>query len=103
MAKDSLLKASTPEPVGPGPLWGHPGLHLPPYIQHIANDVRAQGHTTGQAVAIAVSAAKKWAVGGKKVDKNTRAAARIAVAEWEKDKALAKASISVHKPRRRRG
>jgi hypothetical protein len=103
MAKDSLIKASTPEPVGPKPLWHKPGMHLPFYIEHIANDIRERGHSEGEAIAIAISAVKKWAAGGKKVDKNTRIASAKAVAEWNADKARAKASIAVHKPGRRRG
>lgn len=100
MAKDSLLKASVHEPVGRKPLWHHPGWQLPAYIQHIANDVRESGKSESHAIAIAVSAVKKWSVGGKKVDSNTRAAARKAVAEWEAEKARAHASTSVHRPGR---
>ena len=98
MAKDSLLKASVHEPVGPKPLWHHAGWQLPAYIQHIANDVREGGKSESNAIAIAVSSVKRWAAGGKSVDKNTRAAAAKAVAEWEAEKARANASRAVHRP-----
>lgn len=94
MAKDSLSKASTPEPVGPKPLWHKKGpqWHLPYYIQHIANDLISAGHGESQAIAIAIGTVKRWARGGGKVDSNTRAAASKALAEWEKLKSEAHGS-----------
>lgn len=93
MAADSLVKASTHEKVGPGPLWKTPGLQLPAYIQHIANDLREKrGLPTSQAIATAVAACRRWAAGGGNVDANTRAAARKALAEWEAAKARARAT-----------
>ncbi len=95
MAADSLAKASTHEPVGPKPLWGHPGWQLPAYIQHIANDLREKrGLTESVAIATAIAAVKRWASGIGKVDDNTRAAAQKAVAEWERLKTAAHASLS---------
>jgi hypothetical protein len=95
-AADSLVKASTPEPVGHG---GHnwvtktkPGNkgELPPYIQHVANDLKAK-HGESQAIGMAVGIVKNWKDGhdgkGNKVDATTQAAAAKAIAEWEKLKA----------------
>lgn len=90
MAIDSMVKASTPEPVGPHPLWKKPGFHLPYYIEHIANDIwHKRGKSESEAIAIAIGVCKRWARGGGKVDANTRAAAAKAVAEWEATKAAA--------------
>lgn len=89
-AADSLAKASQHEEVGHTGkgLWGHKGLQLPAYIQHIANDIKEKrGLDTSRAVAIAIGAVKRWARGGGKVDAGTKAAAAKAVAEWEALKA----------------
>ncbi len=79
----SVEKASTPEPVGPKPLWKKKGWKLPSYIEHIANALIKSGHDESEAVEMAVGIAKKWARGGGKVTADTRAAAQKAVAEWE--------------------
>lgn len=98
MAVDSMAKASTQEPVGRGPLWKTPGLHLPAYIQHIANDLMGKrGMPESRAIAMAVGIVKKWAAGiptggMKRVHPDTQAAAAKAVAEWEAVKARAHAS-----------
>jgi peptidoglycan hydrolase-like protein with peptidoglycan-binding domain len=96
-AADSMVKATVHEPVGkPGGkgLWGHKGMQLPAYIQHIANDLREKrGMTTSRAVATAIAAVKRWAVGGGKVDATTHAAAIKAVAEWEALKAASHAHL----------
>lgn len=90
LAVDSLVKASTPEPVGPHALWKKKGFHLPYYVQHIANDLREKrGMDESRAIAVALGAVKRWARGGGKVDPTTRAAAAKAVAEWEATKARA--------------
>lgn len=92
MASESLAKASVHEPVGTKPLWKHKGWQLPAYIQHIANDLREKrGMSESRAIATAIAAVKRWAAGGGDVDPQTRAAARKAVAEWEKLKAKAHA------------
>src|SRR5207302_1119398 len=91
LAADSLVKASTPEPVGPHALWKKRGFHLPYYVEHIANDLREKrGMDESRAIAVALGVIKRWARGGGKVDPNTRAAAVKAVAEWEVTKARAK-------------
>jgi hypothetical protein len=94
MAKDSLAKASQHQPVGPKPLWGHKGWQLPAYAQHLANALRADGHSESEAIQIAIGTIKRWAAGGGNVDANTRAAAAKALGEWEALKARAAASRS---------
>lgn len=91
----SMVKASTPEPVGKGgPLWKTPGLHLPPYIQHVANDLIPK-HGESKAVEMAVGIVKNWRDGhdghGHKVTADTQAAAAKAITQWEADKAKAHA------------
>lgn len=95
LAADSMAKASSHEQVGKGgPLWKTPGLQLPAYIQHIANDLQSErGMNESRAIATAVAACKRWAAGGGNVDATTRAAASKAIAEWEAAKAKAR---SVH-------
>lgn len=56
---------------------------LPNYICRIARAVKRSGRSTSQAIAIAVSRAKKWAAGGGDVTAKTRAKAAAAVAKWE--------------------
>lgn len=99
LAADSMAKASTPEPVGPGELWHKkdPSFHLPYYIQHVANDIRDSGKSESEAIAIAISTIKRWAAGGTtgkgiKVHPDTQAAAQKALAEWNALKAKAHAS-----------
>lgn len=94
LAADSVAKASIHEPVGVNPLWHHKGWQLPAYIQHIANDLIEHGKSKSHAIAIAVSAVKRWAVGAGNVDAGTKAAAVKALAEWEALKAKAHASMS---------
>lgn len=60
---------------------------LPNYICRIARAIMRGGKTRSQAIAIAVSRAKKWAAGGDDVDADTRAKAAKAVAQWEALKA----------------
>jgi hypothetical protein len=59
---------------------------LPDYICRIARAVKKSGHTTSEAIAIAVSRVKVWA-SGKGVDKDTQAKAAKALAEWEEKRA----------------
>jgi hypothetical protein len=100
LAADSLAKSGTPEPVGPGELWHKkdPSFRLPYYIQHIANDLKENGHSESQAIAIAVGTVKRWAGGGGHVDSNTRAAASKAASEWETLKARAHAKLAAESP-----
>lgn len=90
MAKDSMAKASTPEPFSASKTsnWVARGGGLPDYIQHIAHDlVEKRGKTESEAIAMAIGIVKRWARGGGNVDAGTRAAASKAVAEWEALKA----------------
>lgn len=97
LAADSMAKASTHEKVGPGPLWKTPGLQLPAYIQHVANELIKQGKSESEAIRMAVGIIKNWASGtpsgGEKgLQATTIAAARKALAEWEAAKAKAHAT-----------
>jgi len=78
------------KPGGPG-LWHHKGLQLPPYIQHVAHHLAAQGHTESEAIEIAVGVVRNWAEGhdghGHKVSAEVQAAAAKNIAQWEADKA----------------
>lgn len=96
LAADSLQKASTPEPVGPNPLWHKhgPQWHLPYYIQHVANALIENGHSESNAIQMAVGVVRRWASGGGHVDKNTRAAASKAISEWEHLKSAAHAKMT---------
>jgi len=90
MAKDSLVKASTPEPFSKSKTsnWVARGGGLPDYIQHIAHDlVEKRGMDESKAIQMAIGIAKNWAAGKGNVDATTRAAAAKAVSEWEKLKA----------------
>ena len=97
LAADSLAKASTPEPVGPGELWHKKdkSIHLPFYVQHIANALITSGHSESEAIQMAIGIIKRWAAGSTSggehhIDAGTKAAARKALAEWEELKARAK-------------
>jgi hypothetical protein len=93
-AKDSLIKASTPEPFSHSKTsnWVARGGGLPAYVQHIAHDLmEKRGKSESQAIQMAIGIVKRWARGGGNVDANTRAAAAKAVAEWEALKAKAHA------------
>ena len=75
-------------------LWHHAGWQLPAYIQHVANDLIASGHSESNAVQMAVGIIKNWAHGhdghGHKVSAETAAKAAAALAEWEALKAASK-------------
>lgn len=100
LAQDSMAKASSHEPLGPGELWKKkdPSFQLPAYVQHIAHALESSGHSKSQAIAIAVGTVKRWASGGGHVDSNTRAAAAKASSEWEKLKERAHAKLSEASP-----
>jgi predicted ABC-type ATPase len=97
-AKDSLIKASTPQPFSTSKTsnWVARSGGLPDYIQHVAHGIlRSGGGDESSAIAKAIGIVKRWAAGGGKVDANTQAAARKAVAEWEAKKAANKAKGSL--------
>lgn len=94
MAARSLQKASTHQKVGHTGkgLWGHKGVQLPAYIQHVANDLMDEGKTESHAIEMAVGIIKNWAHGHpsggeKSVKPKTVAAAQKALAEWNALKA----------------
>ncbi len=67
----------------PGKNWVQKSGGLPEYICQIARAVKRSGHSTSQAIAIAVSRVKKWAAGADGVDADTRAKAAVALTQWE--------------------
>lgn len=94
------IGSKTPEPLGAGPLWNTPGLHLPAGIGHMARDMM-QGKPTmtrQQAIATAVAAVKQGCAVGKfgntTLRPATRAKACRLAAEWEAAKARARATPS---------
>jgi hypothetical protein len=82
--------ASAPAPLGTQGLWHTPDKHvpakqkLPNYIEHIAQALMRSGTDESQAIAIAISAVKRWAKGKGKVHPEVRAASQAALAEWAK-------------------
>jgi HK97 family phage prohead protease len=89
-ATASTVHEPVGRPGGPG-LWHRKGLQLPPYIQHVANELRAQGHGESEAVEMAVGIIKDWAAGhdghGNRVHPDVQAAAAKNAAQWEALKA----------------
>jgi peptidoglycan hydrolase-like protein with peptidoglycan-binding domain len=101
MAKDSMVKASTPEPLSRSKTsnWVARAGGLPAYIQHIARDLmEKRGKSESQAVQMAIGIVRNWAAGKGNVDANTRAAAAKAVAQWEALKARNKAAKITETP-----
>src|SRR6266487_3898314 len=70
-------------------LWHHKGMQLPAFIQHLANDLIADGHSESQAIQMAIGICQRWARGGGDVKPETQAKAATAIAEWETLKAKA--------------
>lgn len=72
---------------------------LPKYISFIAGRLHEQGHSTSEAIALAVAAVKRWAAGGgDHVSPVVRARAAAALAEWEAKRALAKGNRDLSNP-----
>jgi uncharacterized OB-fold protein len=91
-AKDSMRKASTPEPFSSSKTsnWVARVGGLPAYIQHIAHDLmEKRGKTESNAIQMAIGIVKRWAKGLGNVDSNTRAAAAKAWSEWLAKRAAA--------------
>lgn len=68
---------------------------LPDYICQVARAIKRSGHTTSEAIQLAVGTVKNWASGQKHVNDATRAKAAAAVTEWEAKKAASHAKSSV--------
>jgi hypothetical protein len=89
-AEASTVHEPIGKPGGPG-LWHHKGLQLPPYIQHVAHHLIAQGHDESRAIEMAVGIVKNWAAGhdghGHGVHPDVQAAAAKNIAQWEALKA----------------
>lgn len=83
MLGSSASLAETPEKDN----WVDHTGDLPKYVREVARSIKKTGKTTSQAIAIAISRIKKWAVSG---EGDTKAKAAKAVAEWEALKAKAK-------------
>lgn len=80
----------------PGSNWVQEAGGLPDFVCRIARAVKKSGHTTSEAIAIAVSRVKVWA-SGKGVDKDTQAKAAAALAEWEEKRAKSHAKSGAKK------
>lgn len=82
----STIHEPVGKPGGPG-LWHHKNLQLPPYIQHVANELRKHGHDESKAVQMAVGIVKNWAAGhdghGHQVHPDVQAAAAKNITQWE--------------------
>jgi phage head maturation protease len=78
------------KPSGPG-LWHRKGVQLPPYVQHVAHHLIAQGMDESRAIGEAVGIVKNWAEGhdghGHQVHPDVQAAASKNIAQWEALKA----------------
>lgn len=76
-------------PIGHQGVWGskHPPLQLPAYIQNIRNALMRDGHSEGDAHALAVAAVERWARGEGHVRPEVREASQRAVAEWNEMRA----------------
>lgn len=62
---------------------GGQGGELPAYVRKLARGIMKSGKSKSQAIAIAISRIKRWALGGDDVKADTRAKAIKALAEWE--------------------
>jgi hypothetical protein len=87
MSKDTARLSSEHHPLGTHGLWGDKKAQLPAYVQSIARALVRSGHDESSAIQIAIGVCKRWAAGQGNVDKETRAAAAKAIAEWEQLKA----------------
>ena len=83
MLGSSASLAETPEKDN----WVDNTGELPKYVREVARSIKDSGKTTSQAIAIAISRIKVWAVTGKG---DTKAKAAKALAEWEALKGKAK-------------
>lgn len=104
-AADSVAKAMTPKPGGRSPKrnWienTEPDGkgHLPPYVQHIYQAIEKRGVPRSKAIQIALGKVEKWSKGIGNVDAGTRAAARIAWAQWQALKAKNRALAEAERP-----
>jgi len=84
-------------PGGPG-LFGVAGMQLPAYIQNVRDGLMKSGKSESQATQMAIGIVRNWAEGhdghGNKVSAEVQAAATKAIAEYEADRARAKATRS---------
>ena len=60
---------------------------LPPYIDRVARQMEAKGHSRKRAIKLAIGIIKRWAVGKGGVGKDIQAQAAKALAQWESMKA----------------
>lgn len=80
------------DPGHPGDNWVTEEGGLPRYICNVAKHIKADGHTTSQAIAMAVSQIKKW-IASPNTSAETKAKASAAIAEWERKRAGAHATV----------
>lgn len=70
------------DPGDPGANWVSESGGLPPYICNVAKHIKEDGHTTSEAIAMAVSQIKKW-IADPKTTPETKSKASAAIADWE--------------------
>ena len=88
--------SSVPEPLGkpggPG-LFGIKNAQLPPYIQHVRNELIKKGKDESKATQMAIGIVRNWAV-SPKTHPDVKATAVAAVAAYDRLRAQAKATPS---------
>jgi len=101
LAKGSLAKAHTPEPWSRSRTsnWVARAGGLPSYIQHVSHGIKRSNPalTESEAIERAIGVVRNWAEGKGNVDAETRAAARLAISQWEAMKAKTKAKSAAKK------
>lgn len=93
-AEASTVPQPRGKPGGPG-LFGIAGAQLPPYIQHVRDELMKKGRSESQATQMAIGIVRNWAEGhnrGKKVTPVVQAAATKAIAAYDALRARAKAT-----------
>lgn len=82
------------DPGHPGDNWVTESGGLPTYICNVAKHIKEGGHTTSQAIAMAVSQIKKW-IADPHTKPETKAKASAAIADWERKRAQSHAHHTV--------
>ena len=104
LSPETAALAARSTPLGPNPLWKHPGFKLPHYIRNLARGLAKAFGTpadSDRAIATAIYNCSKWKDGiptgnMPRVRPETRAAAAAAWAEFEAERARTHAAKSEH-------
>lgn len=80
------------DPGHPGDNWVTETGGLPTYICNVAKEIKKSGHPTSTAIAMAVSRIKEW-IGDPHTSAETKAKATAALADWERKRAQAHATV----------